>query len=118
VGARFATIVLLLLLGVINAQLWLGRGSLPQVRNMRQQLAAQEQANQQAQLRNDQLTSEVRDLQEGQVMVEEMARYELGMVKPDEIYVQMSKAPVIATPANAPVTGGAPAAPPRAASAR
>lgn len=110
-GARFATFVLLLLLGVINAQLWLGRGSLPQVRTLRQQLATQTLANQQAQLRNDQLSNEVRDLQEGQDMVEEMARYELGMVKPNEVFVQIAKAPVVTTaPLTAPPpTGNAPA---------
>ena len=90
-GARFAAIVLLLLLGVLHAQLWLGRGSVTQVNALRQQLAAQTLANNQAQLRNDQLTNEVRDLQEGQDMVEEMARYELGMVKPNEVFVQIAQ---------------------------
>jgi cell division protein FtsB len=33
----------------------------------------------------------VRDLQEGLDMVEEKARRELGMVKPNEILVQISK---------------------------
>jgi cell division protein FtsB len=47
--------------------------------------------NQQAQRSNDQLTAEVRDLKEGLEMVEEKARFELGMVKPNEIYVQFTK---------------------------
>ena len=47
--------------------------------------------NTQAQLRNDQLTAEVRDLKEGLEMVEEKARYELGMIKPNEIFVQFTK---------------------------
>jgi cell division protein FtsB len=33
----------------------------------------------------------VRDLQEGLEMVEEKARMELGMVKPNEIFVQIAK---------------------------
>ena len=40
--------------------------------------------------RNERLASEVRDLKEGLEMVEEKARVELGMVKPDEILVQVS----------------------------
>ena len=36
------------------------------------------------------LEAEVRDLKEGLEMVEEKARYELGMVKPDEMLVQIS----------------------------
>ena len=37
------------------------------------------------------VTSEVSDLREGGEMVEEKARSELGMVKPNEVYVQVTK---------------------------
>jgi hypothetical protein len=47
--------------------------------------------NQQAQLANGQLAAEVRDLKEGLEMVEEKARMELGMVRANEIYVQISR---------------------------
>lgn len=77
------------LLGLLQYQLWQGRGSLPQVESYRQQLAEQTRANEQARLRNEQLAGEVRDLQEGLTMVEEIARYELGMVKPNEVFVQV-----------------------------
>jgi hypothetical protein len=40
---------------------------------------------------NDRLQSEVNDLKDGLSTVEEKARYELGMVKPNEIYIQVSK---------------------------
>ena len=55
-------------------------------------LEAQKAANAQAQLANERLASEVRDLKEGLEMVEEKARFELGMLKPDEILVQLSTA--------------------------
>jgi ATP phosphoribosyltransferase regulatory subunit HisZ len=65
----------------------------------------EQKANATALARNQQLAAEVRDLQEGLEMVEEKARTELGMVKPDEIYVQMtsqlpqlSPAPVASQP--------------------
>ena len=44
-----------------------------------------------AQVGNDQLAAEVRDLKEGLEMVEEKARSELGMIKPNEIFVQVNK---------------------------
>ncbi|MBA4215510.1 MAG: cell division protein FtsB [Polaromonas sp.] len=88
---RFIPALLIALLMVLHAQLWFGRGSVPQVASMKQQLAAQELANRDAQQRNDQLASEVRDLQEGLDMVEELARAELGMVKPNEIFVQIAQ---------------------------
>ncbi|QHE87021.1 septum formation initiator family protein [Hydrogenophaga sp. BPS33] len=88
---RFIPALLIGLLVIVHAQLWFGRGSLPRVASLKQQLATQELANRDAQLRNDQLVSEVRDLQEGLGMVEELARQELGMVRPNEIFVQIAK---------------------------
>jgi cell division protein FtsB len=88
-AARLVSVLLLALLGVVHAQLWLGRGSVPKVAQMRSQLAEANARNQQAQWRNEQLVNEVRDLQEGLEIVEEKARMELGMVKPNEVFVQV-----------------------------
>lgn len=90
--ARFRVpAALLTLLLVLQAQLWLGRGSVPEVNAMRQQLATLQTDNAEAQRRNNQIASEVRDLEEGLDMVEELARMELGMVKPNEIFVQIAQ---------------------------
>ena len=96
-GHRVVPAALIALLVILHAQLWLGRGSLPNVALLTQQLNVQKELNQQAQLANDRLAAEVRDLQEGLEMVEEKARMELGMVKPNEIYVQIARSPA---PAN------------------
>jgi cell division protein FtsB len=90
-GSRLIPAILITLLVVLHAQLWFGRGSVPSVARMAGELEAQKQKNAQAQLANDRLAAEVRDLKEGLEMVEEKARLELGMVKPNEIYVQISK---------------------------
>lgn len=83
--------LLVALLLILQAQLWIGRGSVPQVSDMEDELATQLRLNTEAQQRNDQLASEVRDLREGQDMIEELARQELGMVKPNEIFVQIAQ---------------------------
>lgn len=85
---RLVTAVLVALLGVFHAQLWIGRGSLPEVQQLRQKLQAQLAANEAATLANARLAAEVHDLREGVATIEEMARFELGMVKPDEVLVQ------------------------------
>lgn len=90
-GQRLLPAALITLLVVLHAQLWFGRGSVPSVSRMVSELDTQKQKNAQAQLVNDRLTAEVRDLKEGLEMVEEKARLELGMVKPNEIYVQIAK---------------------------
>lgn len=87
---RFATLILLALLAAIQAELWFGKGGVSRVMSLRSQVETQQAANAKAQARNEQLAAEVRDLQEGLEMVEEKARTELGMVKPDEIYVQLT----------------------------
>ncbi|MFM9880345.1 MAG: cell division protein FtsB [Burkholderiaceae bacterium] len=90
---RPSTLLLLALLAVLHAQIWFGRGSVGNVAQMQQKLAAQQNQNVQARQTNERLAAEVRDLQEGLEMVEERARSELGMVKPGEIYVQFTPAP-------------------------
>ena len=82
--------VLVVLLGLFQAQLWMGRGSIPNVREMQQRLEEQLANNKLRQAGNDPVASEIKDLQEGLEMVEEKARSELGMVKPNEIFVQFT----------------------------
>ena len=89
-GNRFVLVILVALLGAFHAQLWMGRGSIPNVRDMQRRLDEQLAKNIRAQVGNDQLAAEVRDLKEGLEMVEEKARSELGMVKPNEIFVQVT----------------------------
>ncbi|MFT4194839.1 septum formation initiator family protein [Ottowia sp.] len=88
--SRVVPAVLIVLLVVIHAQLWIGRGSLPNVTALQRKLETQQAANAKAKLANDQLASEVEDLKAGLGTVEEKARLELGMVKPNEIFVQVS----------------------------
>jgi cell division protein FtsB len=91
VNSRVVAALLIGLLAVVQAQLWLGRGSVGDVAQMQQKLDAQKARNAVAVQANETLAAEVRDLREGLEMVEEKARSELGMVKPNEIYVQIVK---------------------------
>ena len=85
---RTVTIALLLLLAGVQGQLWLGDGGLPEVMRLRTELAVKQQANVELRQANQRLVAEVEDLRQGLEMVEERARADLGMVKPDEILVQ------------------------------
>lgn len=80
---------LLLLIALVQAELWFGKGGLSHVVQLQSQLATQERANAEARQRNQRLAAEIDDLRQGLEMVEEKARNELGMVKPDEILVQL-----------------------------
>jgi cell division protein FtsB len=58
------------------------------VHELQRQLQEQRQQNVQEKLRNDRMAGEVQDLQEGTAAVEERARYEMGMLKDGEMFVQ------------------------------
>lgn len=90
-GNRIVPIVLIALLAIMQAQLWWGRGGVPTVAELERELQHQKVANEEARRKIEQLSAEVNDLKEGLNMVEERARHELGMVKPNEIYVQIAK---------------------------
>ncbi|RVT88139.1 septum formation initiator family protein [Inhella crocodyli] len=83
-----AVLLGLALLGV-QGQMWFGKQSASHVAELRQALAAQESKNQATRQQLVRLRAELKDLREGLEMVEEKARGELGMVKPDEIYVRL-----------------------------
>lgn len=88
---RKLTWILLLILLILQGQLWLGRGSLPNVIHLRETWSNQMQANQQGQINNQRQEAELRDLKEGKEMIEERARRDIGMVRQGEIFVQYSR---------------------------
>jgi cell division protein FtsB len=85
---RLVTAVLIVLMVLIQYPLWWGHGGWLRVHELQQQLAQQQQKNVDAKLRNERIQGEVQDLQNGTAAVEERARYEMGMVKDSEVFVQ------------------------------
>jgi len=86
---RWPTWVLFTLIAVLQYPLWFGKGGWLRVWDMDQQLEAQQEVNQKLELRNAGLDAEVRDLKNGYEAIEERARFELGLVKPGEVFVQV-----------------------------
>jgi cell division protein FtsB len=86
---RIISLILAALLLLIQYPLWLGKGGWLSVADMENQVAASRTRTEQLKARNAKLESEVRDLRDGLGAVEERARYELGMIKQNEIFVQV-----------------------------
>lgn len=78
--------VLFVLLVGLQQQLWLGDGSLEEVRDLDRRTRAQQGENEQYLERNRALDAEVRDLKGGLEAIEERARRELGMTRKDETF--------------------------------
>jgi len=74
---------------LLQYPLWLGKGGWLRVWSLDQQLQEQKEANARLRQRNGALDAEVRDLKQGFEAIEERARYELGLIKQDEIFFQV-----------------------------
>ncbi|WP_233863097.1 cell division protein FtsB [Paraburkholderia adhaesiva] len=85
---RLVTVVLIILLALIQYPLWWGHGGWLRVHELQGQLEQQLKQNDDEKTRNDRIAGEVQDLQSGTSAVEERARYEMGMVKDSEVFVQ------------------------------
>ncbi|GAB1393541.1 hypothetical protein MASR1M60_17040 [Rhodocyclaceae bacterium] len=85
---KWPTWVLIALLLALQYPLWLGKGGLLRVAELERQLDGQREVNQSLEARNASLEAEVRDLKAGYEAIEERARYELGLVKDGEVFVQ------------------------------
>jgi cell division protein FtsB len=86
---RLIALALLTLLILIQFPLWLGKGGWLRVWELDKQVNAAHAKNEELKARNAKLDSEVKDLKNGTAAVEERARFELGMIKKDEIFVQI-----------------------------
>lgn len=76
--------VIVVLFLILQFNLWVGEGSVSQLRELDAQVEVQEAENLALAQRNQELEGEVVDLKEGQDAIEERARSEFGMVKEGE----------------------------------
>ena len=101
---RWLAVALLVVIVLLQHPLWLGKGGWLRVWDVDRQLQQQKETNQQLEMRNAGFDAEVRDLKQGYDAIEERARFELGMVKQDEVFVQIPDKPA-SDKAAAPVAG-------------
>lgn len=73
----------------LQAVLWFGEHSLPDMWQLERTANSQQVTNKLLRERNMALDAEVRDLKQGKDAVEERARFELGMIGPGETFVQV-----------------------------
>jgi cell division protein FtsB len=86
---KVLTGALVALILAIQYPLWLGKGGWLRVWDVDRQLEAQAGRNERLEVRNSALGAEVKDLKQGFEAIEERARFELGMVKNDEVFFQV-----------------------------
>ena len=100
---RWLTVSLLALIVLLQYPLWLGKGGWLKVWEYDRQVQQQKEVTRKLEIRNAGLDAEVRDLKQGYDAIEERARFELGMIKQDEVFVQIpDKGPVEKKPERTP----------------
>lgn len=80
-------VALLGLLFLLQYRLWLGEGGIRERQGLETQALAGEESNQRLRERNDALARQVLALQEGDEMLEAVAREELGLVRQGEEFI-------------------------------
>ncbi|WP_313952183.1 cell division protein FtsB [Accumulibacter sp.] len=113
---RWLAVALVVVTVLLQHPLWLGKGGWLRVWDVDRQLQEQKENNKTLEMRNAGLDAEARDLKQGYEAIEERARFELGMVKRDEVFVQIPDRPRVEQ-ATAPMAeeaaGGMVAVPPK-----
>ena len=90
---RWPVFLLLVLVVALQYPLWLGRAGWLRVWEINTDLQAQRAHNQNLEQRNARLDAEVNDLKFGTDAIEERARYDLGLVRYEEFFVQVPQKP-------------------------
>jgi cell division protein FtsB len=88
---RALAVVLAALILLIQYPLWLGKGGWLRAWRVEEDVSREKSKNTALEVRNAGLAAEVRDLKQGTEAIEERARYELGMVRGDEVFFQMEE---------------------------
>lgn len=86
---RWLTLVLVALVLALQLQLWFGKGGWLKVWEHERQLATMRTANHKLESRNGALDADVRDLKQGYEAIEERARYDIGLIRDGEVFVQL-----------------------------
>lgn len=84
---RALLLVLLGLLALLQYQLWLGDGGISERRSLESQVASDSKENRSLRQRNEALADRVIELQEGDEMLEAVAREDLGLVREGEEFI-------------------------------
>lgn len=86
---RWLSAALVAVIVLLQYPLWIGKGGWLRVWDVDRQVQLQKESNKKLEVRNAGLDAEVRDLKQGYDAIEERARFELGMIKQDEVFVQI-----------------------------
>lgn len=84
-----------LVLVVLQYQYWYGQNGYTALSQLQAQVDVQLQQNQIQEAKNARLVADIFDLKNDYTATEEYARLDLGLIKNDEVFVQLSETPIV-----------------------
>ncbi|HAH71089.1 MAG TPA: cell division protein FtsB [Succinivibrionaceae bacterium] len=93
---KFLSLVMIVIIGCLSYDLWFGHNGIAQYRTVSVQVKEARLKAEKLTLRNQAVQDEIADLNQDMLTVEELARDELGMIKPGETFYRVIE-PVPAT---------------------
>jgi cell division protein FtsB len=87
--------VLFIMIALLQIPLWVGDSGWLRLLSDGRKVDEQRQLNEKLRQRNAAFAAEVLDLKKGKDAIEERARSELGMIRPDETYVRIVGSAVV-----------------------
>ena len=89
-SSKLILLLVIFLVASLQYQFWLGEGGYFPHQALTKEIKQQAEVNTELKERNRILAAEVFDLKNGTEAIEEHARLDLGLIKPNETFVQMS----------------------------
>ena len=83
-GFIFAFLIL-----VLQYRIWMGDNGMPEISQLKQRIAEQIKQNEQLKEQNDMLKKEIQALRTNPALLEEIAREQLGLIKPNETFYRI-----------------------------
>lgn len=90
---RWPALIFLILLLLLQYPLWFGKGGYLDVKQAERQLSSLQDDNRKLEQRNADNAAQVQDLKAGYDAIEERARFDHGLIKPGEKFVQVPELP-------------------------
>ena len=88
---KFIALLLVLLLVMMQVNIWLTKDGYSRVAEIKELIQDQQKENNEMVSRNSQLREEIKDLKDGYSAIEEKAREDIGMIKEGEEFYLLTK---------------------------
>ena len=86
---KIVGLILIAVIAIIQYQIWLGESGAQEIEKLKNQILEQQNENEALRLQNQVLKDEIEALRHNPALLEELAREQLGLIKPSETFYRI-----------------------------